>query len=202
MITPLRSDASDNRMRILVAARTAFLAEGLDVPVREIARRAQVSVATVYRRFPTKEALFTEAFTEQMSLCSEIVGDALAEPDPWRGFSMMIERVMEANARDRGFRAFLARLPEAIGRAADRDHTLRMVLDLVRRAKEAGELRPDIVLEDIVLALMANEGIRASSPEQRAAASRRFAGLILQSFRAHSVPAPLPPPVRLPLPVL
>ncbi|CAM3337706.1 helix-turn-helix domain-containing protein [Kibdelosporangium persicum] len=58
----LRSDARDNRDRILVAARTAFAADGIDVPMREIARRAGVGPATLYRRFPTKEALVTAAF--------------------------------------------------------------------------------------------------------------------------------------------
>jgi hypothetical protein len=83
--------------------------------------------------------------------------------------------------------------------AADRDRTLRLLLELIRRAKEAGDLRADIVLEDITLALMANEGIRAESPDLRVAASRRFAALMIQSFQANPVPTPLPPAVRLPL---
>ena len=66
-------------------------------------------------------------------------------------------------------------------------------------AKEAGLLRPDFVLEDISLALMANEGIHAESPAMRVAASRRFAALMIQSFQANPGPAPLPPAVRLPL---
>jgi AcrR family transcriptional regulator len=193
----LRSDASDNRARILAAARAAFAAEGTDVPVREIARRAQVSAATVYRRFPTKEALFAEAFAEQLTVCSSIVEEGVAAADPWQGLSLVVEKLLEANARDQGMRALLARLSGT----ADRHRTLRMVLDLVRRAKEAGDLRQDIVLEDIVLAIMANDGIRAASPETRAAASRRFAALMLQSFRANPTPAPLPPAVRLPLAV-
>ena len=60
----LRSDARDNRERILDAARAVFAAEGLNVPMREIARRAGVGPATLYRRFPTKEMLVTEAFTD------------------------------------------------------------------------------------------------------------------------------------------
>lgn len=196
----LRSDARDNRERILAIARLAFAAEGLDVPIREIARRAQVGVATVYRHFPTKEVLFTEVFAAQMTLCSTIVEEGLAEADPWRGFGRVIERLMEVHALDRGFsRAFVSRLPPAVDLAADRDRTLRMMAELLRRAREAGDLRPDIVLEDVVLALMANDGIRADPPELRAAAARRFAALMLQSFRAHPSPAPLPPPVRLPL---
>jgi AcrR family transcriptional regulator len=195
-----RSDARDNRGRILAVARAAFAAEGLDVPIREIARRAGVGPATVYRHFRTKEALLTEAFAEQMAFCSAVVEEGLAAADPWSGFRLVIEKLMEMHARDRGFaRAFISRLPRAVDFAADRDRTLGLLLTLVRRAKEAGALRADFVLEDISLALMANEGIRASSPEMRVAASRRFAALILRSFQANPVLEPLPPAVRLPL---
>ncbi|ADP81491.1 TetR/AcrR family transcriptional regulator [Pseudofrankia inefficax] len=196
----LRSDARDNRGRILAVARAAFAAEGLDVPIREIARRAGVGVATVYRHFPTKETLEAAAFAEQMALCSAIVDEGLAADDPWRGFALVIEKLMELHALDRGFaRAFTSRLPQTAEFAADRDRALRMLLELVRRAKTAGFLRDDFVLEDISLALMANEGIRAESARMRVAASRRFAALMLQSFQANPVRAPLPPPVRLPL---
>lgn len=200
MVANLRSDARDNRARILAVARAAFAAEGLDVPIREIARRAKVGAATVYRHFQTKEALLAEAFAEQMASCSEILEEALAADDPWRGLGLVIEKTMTMHALDRGFaRAFTSRLPEAIAFAEERDRMLRRLLELVRRAKEAGSLREDFVLEDISLALMANEGIRAESPEMRVAASRRFAALMLQSFQAKPVPAPLPPAVRLPL---
>jgi hypothetical protein len=103
---------------------------------------------------------------------------------------------MEERALDRGF---ASRLPRAAGVAAEHGRALRLMLELVRRAKEAGPLRGDFVLEDLSLALMANEGIRVESPEIRVAASRRFAALMLQSFQANPVPAPLPPAVRLPL---
>ncbi|MBP2702439.1 TetR/AcrR family transcriptional regulator [Microbispora sp. RL4-1S] len=190
-----RSDARDNRARILAVARAAFAAEGLNVPIREIARRAQVGAATVYRHFPTKEALLGEVFAEPMAMCSAVVEEGLAEADPWRGLCLVIEKLMEVHALDRGLsRAFTSRLPYF---TADRDRSIRLLLQLIRRAKEAGDLRPDIVLEDVVLAMMANEGIRAESPEQRVAASRRFAALMIQSFRADPVRAPLPPAVRL-----
>jgi AcrR family transcriptional regulator len=103
----LRSDARDNRELILDAARTVFAAEGLDVPIREIARRAGVGPATLYRRFPTKEMLVTEAFTGQMRACHAIVDEGLADPDPWHGFCLVIEKICELHARDRGFSAAL-----------------------------------------------------------------------------------------------
>ncbi|GAA2900673.1 TetR/AcrR family transcriptional regulator [Nonomuraea rubra] len=190
-----RSDARDNRARILAVARAAFAAEGLDVPIREIARRAQVGPATVYRHFPTKETLLAEAFAEPMAMCSAVVEEGLAAGDPWQGFCQVVEKLMEVHALDRGLsRAFTSRLPYF---TADRERTMGLFAQLVRRAKESGGLRADLVLEDVVVALMANEGIRAASPELRVAASRRFAALMLQSFRAGPVAAPLPPAVRL-----
>ncbi|MEK8171777.1 hypothetical protein NKH77_27665 [Streptomyces sp. M19] len=86
----------------------------------------------------------------------------------------------------------------AVDFAAERDRTLRMLLELVRRAKESGALREDFVVADISLALMANEGIRAETPRMRVAASRRFAAFMIQSFRAEPV-RPAAPAVRLPL---
>jgi AcrR family transcriptional regulator len=203
VIRKRRSDATDNRERILAVARVAFATEGLDVPIREIARRAQVGVATVYRHFPTKEALFADAFAEQMATCSTVVEDGLAAADPWRGFCQVIEKLIEMHALDRGFsRAFTTQFPQAAGYlSADRDHARRLLLELIRRAKLAGDLRADFVLEDIILALMANDGIRAESPGTRVAASRRFAALMIQSFQANPVLAALPPAVRLPISV-
>jgi hypothetical protein len=127
-------------------------------------------------------------------------GGGLADDDPWSGFCLVVERLMAVHALDRGFaRAFISQVPRAVDFTADRDRALRLLFDLVRRAKEAGALREDFVLEDISLALMANEGIRAESQAMRVAASRRFAALMIQSFQANPVATRLPPAVRLPL---
>ncbi|MER6424742.1 helix-turn-helix domain-containing protein [Streptomyces sp. NPDC001137] len=196
----LRSDARDNRERILAAARTVFAEQGLDVAMREIARRAEVGPATLYRHFPTKEALVTEAFGEQMTACSTLVDEGLADPDPWRGFCRVIEKVCELHARDRGFTAaFVSAFPRAVDFAADRERALGKVAELARRAKAAGKLRPDFVLDDLIMVLMANGGIRTTSPATDEAASRRFAALLIQGMRAQPAIPPLPPAVRLPL---
>lgn len=196
----LRSDARDNRERILSVARTAFAAAGLDVPMREIARRAEVGPATLYRRFPTKEALVTEAFAEQMTACTAAVDEGLADPDPWHGFCHMIEKVCALHALDRGFTAaFISAFPHAIDFTATRERALRSVAELASRAKAAGRLRPDFVLDDLILVLMANSGIRATSPAAAMAASRRLAALLLRGFSVEPAAPPLPPAVRLPL---
>ncbi|KAA0940385.1 TetR/AcrR family transcriptional regulator [Streptomyces apricus] len=199
----LRADARDNRERILAVTRTVFAAEGLDVAMREIARRAEVGPATLYRHFPTKEALVTEVFTEQMATCTAIVDEGLADPAPWRGFCQVIAKVCELHAQDRGFTAaFVSAFPRAIDFAAARERALRKVAELARRAKEAGKLRPDFVLDDLIMVLMANGGIRTTSPAAAVAASRRFAALLVQSLQTEPVRPPLPPAVRLPLTVV
>ena len=195
-----RSDARDNRHRILAVARLAFATDGLDVPIREVARRAQVGAATVYRHFPTKAALLVAVFVVLLVMCSAIVREGLATDRPRRGFRLVVEKLMETHAQDRGIaRAFVSRLPADAGCVADRARTLRMMAELVDRARATGELRDDFVLDDLILALMANEGIRADSPVKRRAAARRFAALMIQSFQAGAARAPLPPAVRLPL---
>jgi AcrR family transcriptional regulator len=181
----LRADAQDNRERILAAAREAFAAEGLDVPMREIARRAGVAPATVYRRFPTKQLLATAAFEEQMAACRAIVDAGLAAADPWAGFCFVIDRICELHARNRGFTAaFTSRFPSAIDVAADRRATLTAMAELTRRAKATGRLRRDFALDDLVLMLTAQRGIAAATTDARVAASRRYAQLAIRAFQA------------------
>jgi hypothetical protein len=152
----------------------------------------------LYRRFPTKEMLVTEAFTEQLQACYRIVDEGLAEPDPWRGFCLVIEKICELHARSRGFTAaFMSAFPDALDFAASREYALRSIGELARRAKDAGRLRPDFVLDDLILVLMANSGIRATSPAASVAASRRFAALAIGAFQASAETAPLPPVARL-----
>ncbi|MFI7099018.1 TetR/AcrR family transcriptional regulator [Streptomyces sp. NPDC050161] len=193
----LRSDALDNRERILDAARALFSTDGLDVPMREIARRAGVGPATLYRRFPTKQALVTEAFAEQLRACRAIVDEGCADPDPWHGLCLVIEKICELHARDRGLtEAFLSAFPGALD-VAGRASTLKAVAGLAQRAKDAGHLRSDFVLDDLVLVLMANKGIRTASTATQVMASRRFAALAIQAFAACPRHAPLPPAARL-----
>lgn len=193
----LRSDAMDNRDRILDAARALFSAGGLEVPMREIARRAGVGPATLYRRFPTKQMLVAEAFADQLHACRAIVDEGCADPDPWRGLCLVIEKICELHARDRGFtEAFLSAFPGTPD-AGGREYTVKAVAGLARRAKDAGRLRADFVLDDLVLVLMANKGIHTASTATQVTASRRFAGLVIQAFEACPRHAPLPPAARL-----
>jgi AcrR family transcriptional regulator len=172
----LRSDAQDNRDRIMAVAREAFAAEGLDVPMRELARRAGVGPATLYRRFPTKEALVVEAFSEQMAACTAAVDEGLANSDPWQGFRRTVEQLCLLHVLDRGFSAaFTTAYPRAIDFASAREQAFRSLTELIRRAKAAGELRTDFSIDDVVLLLMAAAGVRPGTP----AVARRLATLFL-----------------------
>ncbi|MFI9005652.1 TetR/AcrR family transcriptional regulator [Actinosynnema sp. NPDC053489] len=193
--TQLRADARENRDRIVAAAREAFAAEGLDVPMTAIARRAGVGVATLYRRFPTKEALVREAFAEQLAACTGAVHRAAEDPDPWRGFRRVVEQLCEMQARDRGFSAaVLTAFPDAVSVDEVRAEAEGVFAGVVERAKAAGALRPDFSTDDLALVLMANNGLVADSTDAAVAASRRLVAYFLQAFRARD---PLPPPVRL-----
>jgi AcrR family transcriptional regulator len=186
----LRADAEDNRARILGAAQALFAAGDLNVPMRLVAERAGVSSATLYRRFPTKAALAAAVFAEQMRACEAIVAEALADPDPWRGFCLVIEEICELHARNGGFTAaFMSSYPGAVDLAQERRRALRSVAVLADRAKHAGRLRADFVLDDLIIVLMANRGIRAPTAAAQVAAARRFAMLAQHGFRAEALPA-------------
>jgi AcrR family transcriptional regulator len=174
----LRSDARDNRDRILEVARATFADEDLDMTMREIAWRARVGVATLYRRFPTKESLVVAAFEEQLAACTAIVERGLADPDPWRGFCTAVETVCAMHALDRGFTApFISAFPNTIDFARARDQALRSVAELALLAKQAGGLRPDFVLDDLIMvghgATAVSAPARPRRPSRPPAGSRR-----------------------------
>jgi AcrR family transcriptional regulator len=197
----LRADAQHNRDRIVAVAQALFAERGLDVPMATIARHAQVGVATLYRRFPTREALVTAVFADQFRACVSVVDDALADPDPWRGFRTVVEKVCAMQAADRGFgAAFVTAFPGVVDVEHARDRALRGFAELTRRAKLSGHLRPDFTTDDLALVLMANHGIVTGSVKTSVAASRRLAAYFLDAFRAdHTGAEPLPRPVPLDL---
>ncbi|MFE5113796.1 TetR/AcrR family transcriptional regulator [Streptomyces sp. NPDC056663] len=192
----VRSDARDNRARILDAARAVFGEEGLSAPMREVARHAALGPATLYRHFPTKQALIAETFTEQRRACHDAVRDALTDADPWHGFQSLIERICELHAHSRGFAdAFMTAFPEAMDFATARERTVRAVTELARRAQETGQLRPGFVVDDLILMLTAHQGLQHAPRPARLTASRRFAAYVIEAFRAApemGVPTPLP----------
>ncbi|MEO3799303.1 helix-turn-helix domain-containing protein [Nonomuraea sp. B1E8] len=189
----LRADAQENRDRILDAARTLFSERGLEVSMREIARRAEVGPATLYRRFPTKQALVNDVFAHELRACRQIVEDGCADPDPWRGFSSVIESLSVLNVQNRGFvDAFMSANPQAPVFAEHRTTLLRRLRALATRAKQAGRLRHDFATDDLVLILLAGRGLSSTRPATRTVAARRFAALALDAFRENATNGTLP----------
>jgi len=195
-VTHLRADARENRDRILRAARELFEERGLDVGMRAIARRAEVGPATLYRRFPTRQALTEAVFSGEMRTCEQIVIDACADPDPWRGFGMMLRTIIEVNARNRGFvEAFLRADPSQEEIGTHRRELLRMLAGLMRRAQEQGEMREDATLADLVLVISTGVAVPGTTTAPRGTEgrrggagqhpARRYADLVADAFRAH-----------------
>jgi AcrR family transcriptional regulator len=194
----LRADAQGNRDRILDAARALFFERGIDVTMRDIARRAEVGPATLYRRFPTKQLLIDEAFADELRACRAIVDDGCADPDPWRGLCSVIERITSLNVQNQGFvDAFISANPDLDAFAAHRAALLRMLTALAGRAQAAGKLRRDFVIDDLVLILLAGRGLSSTPPASRPAAARRLAALAIEAFRASDANVVLPRPARL-----
>src|SRR5918994_1303253 len=142
----LRADAERNRERVLSAARKVFAEQGLNASTNEIARRAGVGVATLFRRFPTRDDLVGAVFADKMAAYLAAAEEALAEPDAWDGFCGYIERVCRMQADDRGFADVLTlTFPTAKGLEAERDRAALALAELIERAQAAGQLRQDFV---------------------------------------------------------
>lgn len=187
----MRSDGARNRSGILSSARELFATRGVDVTMRAVARHAGVGPATLYRHFPTREALVRAAFTEEISICEVLTGEALADPDPWRGLQAVIHEVTLLQAASRGFAAALFDEPPDAPEATDkRIRTLHNLRELVGRAQESGDLRPDLTSSDLIMLIRASDSLLAVSPE----ASRRLVALLLQAFtsRTSELPAAVP----------
>ncbi|MET8138028.1 helix-turn-helix domain-containing protein [Streptomyces sp. NPDC005251] len=190
----LRADARHNRERILEAARETFTHQGIDVPLSAVARRAGVGVATLYRRFPTRAALVTATFTEQLTQCAAALDDALSDPDPWHGLRLLLEKVCTMQATDRGFAgAFLAHFPDTLDHEHRRARAEDGLSRLVQRARDTGQLRADFDLSDITLLLLANGSLAGQPKETALTASQRLLAYFLQSMRSNDHAEPLPP---------
>jgi AcrR family transcriptional regulator len=142
----LRADAQRNLDRLLDAAGECFAERGVDASIDEIARRAGVGHGTVFRRFPTKEALLAAILAGHMLELTSAAESAFEETDPGEAFDGFVLRVAEAYSRNRVMIDAMKRcevspevdgLVEAVGR-------------LLRRAQDAGAVRRDVTAEDVL----------------------------------------------------
>jgi AcrR family transcriptional regulator len=188
----MRADARRNRQRILDAAASVFAVHGADVPVDVIAREAGVGPGTLYRHFPTKEALFEAVILERFAQLTAQAHALLDAPDPGSAFLGYIEALV-VQAADRHD------LVDALRQAgvdmqsvkSQVGSELRDAIDhLLRRAQAAGAVRTDIGIAELMaligglalsarttpgdparLAAVISDGLRTNVPRRRARAS-------------------------------
>ncbi len=175
-----RTDAEHNRAHIVAVARTAFAADGLDLPMREIARRAGLGVATLYRHFPSRPDLVRAVLAEQVAVCEAEMRDALADPDPWRALCGTIHRFAERRVCDRGLNEVLLGSDQAaLAFAEQRQAHADALVRLVERAKTAGSLRPEVSVADVRVGLLAIASFRVLPPERAKTAVPALANLLV-----------------------
>jgi AcrR family transcriptional regulator len=146
---PLRADAARNRARVLEVAYETFAAEGLAVPIDEIARRAEVGAGTVYRHFPTKEALFQAIVKDHIERLVDDGYALLESAGPGEAlFSFLRSMVLQWGARDRGLVEALAGIGIDVEQEAE-DPFLAVLSALLRAAQNAGTARADIGVSEV-----------------------------------------------------
>ncbi|GAA2650314.1 TetR/AcrR family transcriptional regulator [Paractinoplanes durhamensis] len=180
----LRADAERNRTALLSAAREVFGEQGLDASLDEIARRAGVGNATLYRRFPTRRDLIAAVFAGQMTAYVQIAESAMLESDPWAAFASYLTRLFELQATDRGLSELLVSTSfDDDDRLAElRTAAQRSASEVIARAVGAGVLRADFNRRDISLLMRANAGVLQRSTEPDA--WRRQLTLLLEGLAA------------------
>src|SRR5215217_7673181 len=136
---PLRADARRNRERILKAARAVFADQGIDAQIDDVAKRAKVGVGTVYRHFPTKEALRDALVRERFDEIAGYAREALEREDAWEGFCELIWRAAERNAADRAFCEAVASTDQSA--VVSEVGLMRSTEELMERAKAQGRMR-------------------------------------------------------------
>jgi AcrR family transcriptional regulator len=191
---PLRADAARNRARLLAAARAVFAERGLDATMDEVARRAGVGVGTAYRRFRNRDDLIAALFEERLEEFMDILDDALADADPWRGLSGFLERSMEMQAEDRGFKDLLLQSPDGPERMRRFRAQIRpLVEEVLRRAQDAGELRADVDGRDVLVVSLMLGAVADFASDVEPELWRRSLTLLLDGLRAQrSDTSPLP----------
>jgi AcrR family transcriptional regulator len=189
---PLRRDAAEHREQLLDAAAQVFATQGLEASVEEIARLAGVGIGTLYRRFPTKEALIEELVRQQLA---DIIaaGKAAKQLPDGAGLEAFLWRVGELLATRRGC---LARLWTAANTANLIGEARRLMRELLADSQRHRRIRPDAVVADISLAIWSLMGVIDTAQTAAPHAWRRTLALLLAGLRPSDTnldePAPTP----------
>jgi AcrR family transcriptional regulator len=179
----LRRDARDNREAILDAARALF-ADSADVAMCQVARRAGVGQATLYRNFPSRGALAAEVLHEHVDRIAALAAEHEGQPD---AFFVLLRGLIDGMVGLYGLAVLARRDPETDSQL---EESRRRIVELLKRplsdAKAAGTLRRDIAVEDVFLLLGmargAMEGLADSSA--RSGVAHRVLALILGGIEA------------------
>jgi AcrR family transcriptional regulator len=184
-VLALRADAARNRARIVAAAAEVFAERGLDASTAEIADRAGVGEATVYRRFPTKDALITAIIATHMEEMLAIADECLSEPDPWRGLERFLFEMGERANADQGVSdAAKERCVAAPELNPLRKRMLDLCGELVRRGQRAGVVREDAAGQDLVFLIAAVGSLgKMPFPGLREDLWKRYLGILLDGLR-------------------
>ena len=185
-MTTLRSDAVRNRQRLLEAAETVFAEHGLEAGVEEIARAAGVGVGTLYRRFPTKDALIGELVRDLLSEIRELAVTSIDDPD---GLERFLYATAAAQATHRGC---LARLWDDAQTAQLKTAVRAAAAKLLAQAQANGRVRPDATLADLDLVFWSLRGIiEAAGPH--AVLWRRHLAIMIAGLRPDGQALSQPP---------
>jgi AcrR family transcriptional regulator len=151
-----RADARRNRARVLEAADAVFAAKGTSASTEEVARAAGVGIGTVFRHFPTKEALLEAVLAGRLTRLAEEAGRLTASGDPGAAFFAFVTHVVEQSAAKNAFGDALAEAGVDVSQAVSGvGRELKAALDtLLTRAQRAGSVRDDVRVPEL-LALVA-----------------------------------------------
>ena len=151
-----RADAIRNRERVLEAAKAVFIQGGPAASLETVARRAGVGIGTLYRHFPTREALYEAVYRHEVEQLGELARHLEAETAPVEALRRWLQAGVEFMATKKGMAAALAMAaqgsPDLVAYSLDR--LTRAVGELLRRAVAAGEIRADIDPEDLLRTLV------------------------------------------------
>ena len=164
-----------------------FRERGLGASHEAIAERAEVSVGTVYRRFPDREQLIDELFESELQAVVDAAKEATAIDDPWEGLAHFLTTALELAAANNGLRQLLTGSRHGAAKVELlRERLAPLAGGLLLRAREAGVVRADAEPQDVPLtilmvATLADAG-RGAAPE----AWRRYLAILLDGLRADS----------------
>jgi AcrR family transcriptional regulator len=184
-VRPLRADALRNRQRVLEVAQEVFATEGIGVPIDEIAKRAGVGVGTLYRHFPTKEALYAAVVLSRLDQAL-LDAQALARsPDPGAAFFQFLGRLVHEGAAKKDLVEALgakgAEFKESIGGA--KKQLAEALGKLLARAQRAGAVRRDATVTDVFALIHGPFAVIAHHRVDRSARERLFA-IVCDGLRA------------------